>query len=190
MLLLPGNVFTNNRHIGFADRKRPVARLPREMRKLISLRFNPSRRMLFDIFHGLADGDGPGKIEENVNVVFDGINARRRTAKILEHRRDVAMQRMAHGIMENSFAVLRAENEVDVKAGEGLGHGVKGPFRAGYLFFVSFPRRRPGLALKRAVGAGKSVLPALGLDLEFFSRGILDCGACVGEWRRSETLKS
>ncbi len=173
VFLLVGDVIANGFDVGLGNGESPVARLPCEMGKLISLRFNPSRRMLFDILHGLADGDGPGKVEEDVNVVFDGIDEHRRTTKILEHRRHVGMQRISDGIMENSFAVLRAENEVDVKAGEGLGHGVKRPFRAGCLFCVSFPGRCPGLALKGAVGAGKSVLAALGLDLELLSRGII-----------------
>jgi len=47
---------------------------------------------------------------------------------VFPHRANIGF---TDGIMQNRFPVLGAENQVDVKAGEGLWHGLNRPFRAG-----------------------------------------------------------
>ena len=66
--------------------------------------------------------------------------------EILENGGHVGVQRGANGIADDGFAVLGAENQVHVEAGEGLRHGLGRPFRAwvGLLHFD--PGRCPRLS--------------------------------------------
>jgi len=47
----------------------------------------------------------------------------------LEYGRHVSMERFSHPIMQDSVAVLGAENEVNVESGERLRHGFRTPFQ-------------------------------------------------------------
>lgn len=85
MFLLPGDVIANGWHGGFADRKRPVTRLPRKFAKFIPLCFDPFRRGFFDVFDRLADGHCAGKFKKDVNVVFDGIDKYWRASQVLQY---------------------------------------------------------------------------------------------------------
>ena len=63
-------------------------------------------------------------------MVFHGIDKNRRASEILQDGRHVGVQWAADGIGDDGFAVLCAVNEVDVKAGERLWHGLGRLFRA------------------------------------------------------------
>ena len=65
-----------------------------------------------------------------MHVVSHRVDERRRTFEILQDDSHVAVQRVAHRITQQRRAMLGAEDEVDVQAGERLGHDVGRPFRA------------------------------------------------------------
>ncbi len=127
--------------------ERPITGLPGEMRKLRSPGLDPFGRCLLDIFNGLTDGHGSGQIEEQMGMVFDGIEEHGSAAKVLQHGGHVTVQRIANGIGDDAFAVLGAEDKMNMKAGEGLRHGLGRPFRAPIGLLSSDPGRCPGLAL-------------------------------------------
>ena len=130
MLLLAGDIFAHGGDIRFGYSKRPIASLPCERGKFIALRLDPFRGSLFDLFHGGTDGDGATEFKENVDVIRDGIDEDGRAAKVLQDGRHVAVQGIAHGVVQEGFAVLGAKDEMDVQPREGLWHGLARPFRA------------------------------------------------------------
>lgn len=81
-----------------------------------------------------------------MDVVLDGIDEDGSAIEILQHGGHVAVEGIADGIGNDLFAIFRAENEVDVEAGEGLGHGLGRLFRALDVVWDCFPGRCPGLA--------------------------------------------
>ena len=69
------DVLANVIEVGFGNGEGPIARLPGKWIKFGALGFDPFGRGLFSVFHGFADGSGAGQIEEEMCVVFDGIDA-------------------------------------------------------------------------------------------------------------------
>jgi hypothetical protein len=130
MFHLAGNVFTHGGDIGFGDSERPIPGLPRKPGEFPALGFDPFRGSLFDLFHGIADRDGSAKFKENVNVVFDRIDQDWRAVQVLQNSGHVAVQGVAHRVMQNGFTIFSAEDEVKVEPGERLWHGLERPFRA------------------------------------------------------------
>lgn len=142
---LVGNVLADGFHIGFRNSKCAVSRLPCKCSEFRPLGFDPFGRGFFNVFDGLADGDGSGEIKKQMGVVLDGIDENGSTAEVLQHCRHVGVQRAADLVREDALAVFGAEYEVNVEAGEGLGHRVGRPFRAWFFVGNLFPGRCPGL---------------------------------------------
>jgi hypothetical protein len=84
----------------------------------------------FDFFHRLADGNRSPKVEKNMHVIINGVDERRRAAKILQDRRHVSMRRFAHRVIQQRLAVLRAEDQVNIQPRERLRHTLGRPCRA------------------------------------------------------------
>lgn len=135
MFLLVCDVSTDTGHVGFGNRKRSITCLPSKSGELTALRFDPFGGRFFDILDGGTNGDGAGQFKEDMNVVFDRVDEHGRTSKVLQHGCHVSMERIANAVGNDSLAVLGAENEVDVEACKGLGHGLDRPFRA--VYFIS-----------------------------------------------------
>ena len=81
---LVGDVFADGFGVGFGNGKRPITGLPRKIRELRTLRFDPFGRRLFDILDGLADGHGACEIEEKMRMVFDRIDEDGRAPQVLQ----------------------------------------------------------------------------------------------------------
>lgn len=145
MFALVGNVFPDGFDIRLGHGKRPVSRLPRECGKLRTLGFDPLGRGFFNIFDGFADGDGSGEVKKHVGVVFDGVDENGMATEILQDGGHVSMQCGADRVGDQAFTIFGAEDEVDVKSCEGLGHGVGRPFRAEICLLHGFPGLCPGL---------------------------------------------
>ena len=155
MLLLAGDVCPHGGDIGLRNGECPISRLPGKAGKFGALCLDPFGRNLLDLFHGVADRDGAAQFKEDVDVIGDRVDEDGRAAEILQDGRHVTVQGVAHGVMQDGFAVFGAEDEVDVQPRERLWHGLKRPFRASTLLWAGFPGRCPGLELGCAVGAGK-----------------------------------
>ena len=145
MFALVGDVFTNGIDVGFGNGERPITGLPGKIQELRSLRLDPFGRRLLDILDGPTDRDGSGQVEEQMGMVFDGIDEHGSAAKVFQHGGHVAVQRDANDIGDDALSVLGAEDNVNMKTGEGLRHGFGRPFRA-WLDLYSDPGRCPGLA--------------------------------------------
>jgi len=159
VLLLVGDIGANSRHIGFADGKYPIARLPGKPGEFRTLGFDPSGRGFFHIFHCFAYGYGPRKIKESMDVILRGIDQHRRTVQVLEHSCHVAMERFPHLIVQETITVLGAENEMDVETGERLGHEFKAPFQGFSDWLHEFLGRCPRLWLGCPFGAKARLAP-------------------------------
>ena len=143
---LVGDVGADGSHVGFRNGKCSVSRLPRKSGEFLALGFDPLGRGFFDLLDDLADGNGSGQVEEQVGVVLHRIDKDRRTAEVLQDCGHVGVQGAADVVCDDAFAVFGAEHEVNVEAGEGLGHGLGRPFRALNFSWDLFPGRCPGLA--------------------------------------------
>ena len=71
----------------------------------------------------------------------------------------VGMERIADVVRDESLTILGAEDEVDVKTGKGLRHGLGRPFRA-WMVVGPQPRALPWAGMERTVGAGEVVFMA------------------------------
>ena len=130
MFLLPGDVFTDGGHVGFGNRKRTITCLPRESGELGALCLDPLGRGFFDLLDSCTDGNSAGQLEEDVNVVLDGIDKHRGTTNVLQHGRHVSVKGITNPVGNDSLSVFGAKNEVDVQTGKRLWHGLGRPFRA------------------------------------------------------------
>ena len=128
---LVGDVLPHGFDIGFGYSEGTVACLPCECREFRALGFDPFRRRFFDIFDGFADGCGAPEVEQEVDVVFDGIDENGRGTQVLKDGGHVGVELGADVVGDEIFAVFGAEDQVDVEAGEGLWHRIGRPFRAG-----------------------------------------------------------
>jgi len=78
---------------------------------------------VFHRFHQLGDGDGAGKIAQDMDVILDAVDEDRFAADVLQDAGHVSVEPCAEiVILEKWHAVLRAENDMDDNAGEGLRH--------------------------------------------------------------------
>jgi len=152
MFALVGDVLADGFHVGFGDGEGTVSGLPCEGGEFRALGFDPFGGGFFDVFDDLADGHGSRQIEEQVGVVFHGVDENGSTSEILQYRGHVGVEGGSHGVRDDGFAVFGAEDEMDVKAGEGLGHRLGRPFRALDVFSDGFPGRCPGLAWGAPLG--------------------------------------
>lgn len=157
---LVSDVGADGSHVGFRNGKCSVSRLPRKSGEFLALGFDPLGRGFFDLLDDLADGNGSGQVEEQVGVVLHRIDKHGGTAEILQDAGHVAVERIAHGIGDEGFTILRAENEVDVEAGEGLRHRLGRPFRAWVFVGDLFPGRCPGLECAAPLGRSKQSNPS------------------------------
>ena len=109
MHLLAGDVVAQGGDVRFRNSKCPIAGLPCERGKFIALRLDPFRGSLFDLFHGGTDGDGATGFKKNGDVIRDGIDEDGRAAKVLQDGRHVAVQGIAHGVVQGGarFLVLK-----------------------------------------------------------------------------------
>lgn len=73
-------------------------------------------------------------------MVVHRIDEYRSAAEILQNRGHVTVERLPDAVGNEGFAVLGAENEMDVESGEGLGHRLGRPFRARVWLLVGRPR--------------------------------------------------
>jgi hypothetical protein len=149
---LVGDVLADGFDIGFGNGESTVSGLPCECAEWCPLGFDPFGGGFFDVLDDLADRDGPGEIEKQVSVVFDGIDEDGSAVEVLQNGSHVCVQCVADVIVEDGFTVFRAEDEMNVKAGQGLGHRLGRPFRALDVGWDSFPGRCPGLAWDAPLG--------------------------------------
>jgi hypothetical protein len=63
-------------------------------------------------------------------MVFHRIDEQGWTTKVLEDLRHVGVEGIPDGIRQYALAMLRAEYQMDVQTGKGLGHKLARPFRA------------------------------------------------------------
>ena len=122
VFLLPGDIVAYGGNVRLRNGECAIASLPGERRKLRALSLNPFGRRLLDFFHSFADRDGSTELEENVNMILDRIDEDGRTAQVLENSGHVSVQRIANAVPEDAFAVLGAEDKVNVQPCEGLWH--------------------------------------------------------------------
>jgi hypothetical protein len=146
VLSLVGDVFANGFDVRFGNSESPITGLPAETDEPRSLRLDPFGRSLLDLLNGLTDRHRPGKIEEDVSVVIHGIDEHGSGPEVLQHGGHIGVEGIAHGIGDDGFAILGAEDQMNMKAGEGLGHRLGRPFRARVCFLNFNPGRCPGLA--------------------------------------------
>ena len=125
------------------------------------LLLHPFRRTALCHLDQAGDGDGAGKVAEDVNVIFHAIDEDGLAADILKRARHVGVQAGAEfGVFEKGNAVLCAEDDMQDDAGEGLRHNGAGLLRPVGAFADSvFPDpalrsflARAGLACLRAFG--------------------------------------
>jgi len=119
---LLGDVLPHGLQIRLGNGKSTVPRLPRKPLKIQSLRLNPLRRCLFDILDGLTDGHGADEVKKKVRVVCHGIDKNGSASQVLQNLAPVGVERLANGIGDTWFTIFGAEDEGDVKSGEGLRH--------------------------------------------------------------------
>ena len=167
---LVGDVLVDGFDIGFGNGERPVARLPGKRRECRPLRFDPFGRRLFNVLDDLTDRNGAGEIEEKVGVVFHRIDKDRGASQVLQHGGHVGVQRIANRIGDEGFATLGAEDEMDMKAGEGLRHRLGRPFRALVCWWIAHPGRCPGLSWRAPLGRGFKAPKAGGEVFEFLDQ--------------------
>jgi len=86
-------------------------------------------------------------------VILDGIDEDGDAAEVLQDGCHVGVQGIADGIGDERFAIFGAEDEVNMEAGEGLGHGLGRPFQGLGNWSGQIPRALPKAVLGRAVGA-------------------------------------
>ena len=105
MHLLAGDAVAQGGDVRFRNSKCPMC----ERCKFIALRLDPFRGSLFDLFHGGTDGDGATGFKKNGDVIRDGIDEDGRDAKVLQDGRHVAVQGIAHGVVQGGarFLVLK-----------------------------------------------------------------------------------
>jgi len=142
MLLLRRDVFADLPDVRLAHGERAVSPLPEKIRIGRALLLHPHGGAVFHRFHQLGDGDGAGKIAQDVNVILDAVDEDRFAADALQDSGHVGVEPCAEaGVFEERHAVLRAENNVDDDAGEGLRHGGDCCAPLGLCtFFVCDPR--------------------------------------------------
>ena len=94
------------------------------------LLLHPFRRTALCRLDQASNGDGAGKVPEDVNVIFHAIDEDGLTADILKRARHVGVQAGAEfRVFEKGNAVLRAEYDMQDDAGEGLRHKEAGLLR-------------------------------------------------------------
>ncbi len=118
VLLLVGDVFPHLPNVGLGNGEGTVTGLPCEFSRPAFLFLNPFGRRFFNIFHGLTDRNGSGEIEEKMYVVIDRVDDDRMAAEIPEDGRHVGMQGVADRVGDKGFAVLCAENQMNMETSE------------------------------------------------------------------------
>ena len=97
-------------------------------------------------------------------AIFDGIDEDGNAAEVLQHSGHASMECIANGIGDDGFAILGAEDKVNVKAGERFGP----PFQGFGLCFDLPPRALPWAGIGCPFGAKKNV--RLGATIALGSR--------------------
>lgn len=121
VLALALDVVDHSGDVGLADREGSVAVLPSEGSQARKCVVNPFRRTTLDELHGLGRSGGRWRSQQNVNVVFDASDAQclhvilasNAAEKLPDSRFDVRR--------EPSLAPLRAEDDVVMQRGVGVG---------------------------------------------------------------------
>lgn len=85
------------------------------------MRLDPFGRGFLNIFYDLADRNRSGQVEKQVGVVLHGIDKNRSASEILQDGGHVGVQCVADGIGDDGFAVLRAEDEVNMERASDCG---------------------------------------------------------------------
>lgn len=87
-----------------------------------------------------------------MGVIFDGIDEGGSAAEVLQDGGHVGVQGAANRVGDDGFTIFGAEDEVNVEAGQGLGHRFGRPFRALGVLLRASPGRCPGLAWAAPLG--------------------------------------
>ena len=127
VFLLAGDVIAHRRYVGLRNGERAITGLPGERLEMRTLGFDPFRGRFLGFLDDLTQGDRAAELEEDMDVVLDGIDEDGGTAEIGEHLGHVAVQGVADRVGDQGFAAFGAEDQMNVEAREGLRHGA--PFQ-------------------------------------------------------------
>ena len=105
-----------------AYRESAVSSLPTEIGKLGSLILDPARGRLLHYFDDFREREGPGESEQNMDMVFYGIENDGRTVEVLEDGRHIGVKVRSDRLVKQRPPILGAEDKVDMDAGVGLWH--------------------------------------------------------------------
>ena len=160
MLFLRRDIRADLLDIRLAYGERAVSTLPVEVAERRPLFLHPLRGTLLCLLHKPGDGDGAGKVAEDVDVIFHAADEDGLAPDVLQDARHVGMQpRTQFRVFEKGHAVLRAEDDMQDNAGKRLRHNGGNCYAPSGLcpFFVSRPRaalvpRLPWAGLRQAFG--------------------------------------
>ena len=106
-----------------ADRKRTVSVLPLKHRKPRRFRFDPFRRLAFELANQVGDGDGLREPAKDVYMIVNTTNDQRRRIELPARTDQIGMELSAEVIVfEIRLAEFRREHKVGVELDEGLRH--------------------------------------------------------------------
>ena len=143
MFFLRRDIGAHLRDVRFAHGECAISTLPVEVRVCRPLFLHPFRRTLLRLLDQACNGNGAGKIAEDVNVILGAIDEDRLAPNILQDARHISVQPGAKfGFFEKWNAVLRAEDDMQDDAGQGLRHNERNCYAPLGLcpFFVSRPK--------------------------------------------------
>ena len=118
MFFLPFDIRGHRIHLNRAHRKLPIAVLPMKRLQGPGLSLKPLRGtgLHFPLRPPTLDSSTDGK---QMSVVAGAANLKRRTVLVLEHCRQVGVQRAANRWHQQRFPVLGTKDEMDVELREG-----------------------------------------------------------------------
>ena len=143
------------------------------------LLLHPFRWTALCRFNQARDGDGAGKVAEDVNVIFHAIDEDGLAPDGLEGTRHVGVQAGAEfRVFEKGNAVLRAEDDMQDDAGEGLRHNGAGLLRPVGALPIPYFQTQGGA--RSSLALGWLVDGSLALSTEHHLRGLRAAGAALG----------
>src|SRR5450756_248621 len=135
MFLLVRDILFHLFKVGLAHRESRVAALPFKIGVVAAMFFEPAVGNAFQFLHPLRLREGAAKTAEQMNMVFHPADDERRAFERLGNAAQVGMQGVTRGfVAEEGATFLRRKDEVNIDAGERLGHGVSvvaNPMRGG-----------------------------------------------------------
>jgi hypothetical protein len=111
------------------NRKHTITPLPRELRQRWRLRLQPSGRRPLHLLHQLCHTRRSRQSNRQMNVICDAANAITFASGIPHQRRQIQIKLRTHELIQNSCAILRAEDHMNQNKRERLGH--RADYRSG-----------------------------------------------------------